>query len=182
MKMLAKNALRITALIFPVALSACAGLSSEDSGGLMSKKYGNDQIVHITTSPENVPVGVHCLVENKRGAWDVDSLPSHVDVTSSDGAMYVTCNGSDGWHGRVRVDGDVKAIGTLDKIVFGTSMNKYPDEIVIPMSRDTSHDVIPAVNVPITKATISPDAPEVDSGVIRTHHIHHIKKKDCDKK
>lgn len=165
-------------------LSACGGFSSGESGGLVNSKYGADQIVEVKTSPENMEASTHCLLENSKGAWDIQNTPEHVDVKSAKGALYVTCKGAMGFHGRVRVTSDVKVIGLLDEIVFGSSMWKYPDVVTVPMIRDESHDVTYAPSIPPNKVEVETIPTQLNSSVtsLRTHkkihHVHH-KKDNC---
>lgn len=181
-----KKILTTLSLISPLFLSACGGFASGESGGLVNSKYGADQMIKITSSPE-IPQSVHCLLENSKGAYNIQNTPEHVDVTSAKGALYVTCKAAQGYTGRVRVTSDVKVIGLLDEVVFGASMWKYPDTINVPMTRDTSHDIEDAVVIPPAPVHVDPESPELASSVSSTgvskrkvHHVHHIvKKADC---
>jgi hypothetical protein len=179
-----KNLSKIICGMPLLLLSACGGFSSGESGGLISSKYGADQIVEVRTSPENTEASIHCLLENNKGSWDIQNAPEHVDVKSAKGALYVTCKGAMGYNGRVRVTSDVKVIGLLDEVVFGSSMWKYPDVITVPLTRDTSHDVTDAIAIPPHKVETETIPTQLNSSVssLKTHkRIHHIhpKKDNC---
>lgn len=79
---------------------------------------GVGQSITIETVPAK---SASCLIENSRGAWNVQRTPSSVALDRARGDLTVSCNTMDGWSGSTTVKSTAQAVPLVGAVGIGAA-------------------------------------------------------------